>query len=355
MKEKIIRKKEKILVIPPYGIGNLILALPAIKLLNKIFSPENIDILAPLPTIYEIFKTFPDFKSLYNKIYLVSLKTSLWQNLKQIYKITSTRYDFSLLMFPSARIHYNIYNFITLAKKRIGSLYPDINFKRAHFLNNINIPVIIGIHDVYQNINLLKPFGIDYKKVKIKSNLSGEALKKKKKIIGIHPGAKREAFYKKWEISKYFGLIKTILKKYKNYRIRIFAGKDDEKEVNILKQIKSTRIEFIINQPLYKVFQKINECSIFISNDSGLMHLANFAGCYNIVIIGPSDFRRTGPFNKPYSLIYKNLPCQPCSHTYFVKSHKFKCPYNLKCLKLITEEDILKEIDRYINFKRTKN
>lgn len=338
---------KKILLLGPYGIGNTILALPAIKILRKKFPDTQIDIATLLKPVYDMIITIPDFQ-LFNNIYLLDTNMPKLSLIEKFFYIRKQKYDFSILLFPSARIYYNILSFLSGAKNRVSSKYPDINFQRAYFLNNINIPVIKGLHDVYQNINLLEPFGIDYKKIKIKTNKSIIALKKKKNIIGIHPGCKKEAYFKRWDNQNYLIVIKEILKKTE-YKIKLFFGPAEIEEYNFfVNSLNNQRVKFVFNKSIQEVFKEINECRIFISNDTGLMHIANFLGSFNIVIIGPSDFKRTGPFNRPYKLFYADLPCRPCSHTYDVKSHKFHCNYNIKCMKLITPEMVTKYLFKKI-------
>ncbi len=337
----------KILLIGPYGLGNTILSLPAILKLRSIRKTDQIDFVSLLPSISSLMEIFDEFK-VFDKVYNLDLnsKTGL---LKEIYNIRKEKYDYSVLMFPSARIHYNLISFFMGAEKRIGSLYPDVNFKRGAFLNNINIPVKIGIHDVYQNLRLLEPFGIKTSKADFHNVYAKISLKRKKKIIGIHPGSKKAGYFKKWNKDNYIRIVNKILKET-DYKVKIFFGPDEIEDLfyfrNILKGRK--RVDIIADKSLKEVVDNINQCKIFLSNDSGLMHLANFLGCYNIVLNGPSDFRRTGPMNKPYKLIYNNkLNCIPCSHTYMVKSHKFNCIYgDIRCMKSIKVEDVWKELKK---------
>ncbi len=340
----------KILLIGPYGIGNTILALPAMKILREHYPEARIDLLTLLPSTTAIVKFFNKDFNIINNLY--SLNSNKIDTIKEILKLRKIKYDYSILLFPSARIHYNIISFLCKAKKRIGSKYPDINFRRGSFLNNINIPVRQNIHDVYQNIRLLRPLiNKNIENIKINKLLSKYSIKTKKKVIGIHPGCKKEAYYKKWHPENFLFLINKILTNT-NYTIKIFFGPDELNDIIYFNSLRNNkRIKFIINLPLSKVIDEINECKIFLSNDSGLMHLANFLGSFNIVIQGPSDYRRTAPFNNNKILIYdKSLKCIPCSHTYLVKSHKFKCIYNdIRCLKKLSPEYVWKNIKHLFN------
>ncbi len=342
---------KKILLIGPYGLGNTILALPAMNAVREHFPECQIDLVTLLPSAYSLTQLLPDFKFL-DHVFFLNFKEKI-SALKTIYKLRKINYDFSVLFFPSARIHYNLISFMLGAEKRIASLYPDVNFKRAHFLNHINVPVVEGVHDTIQNLLMLEPLGIKINKNKPVKLYSEIAKKNKKNIIGVHPGSKREAYYKKWDRENYVDLIYKIIQNT-DFELRIFFGPDEADDAEFFKNnLNNKRIIFVENKSLGEVVDLINECRIFVSNDSGLAHIANFLGVYNIVINGPSDFRRTSPTNHPFTVLYnKDLSCIPCSHTYKVASHKFKCIYNdIRCLKTISVDEVFQAVKNAENIK----
>lgn len=334
---------KKILLIGPYGLGNTILAYPAMKILRETMPSSEIDVLCLLPSVHKLVSLFPDFDILDN-IYVLDLQKKL-ETIKTIINIQKRHYDYSIVLFPSASIHYNIINFLSLAKKRVGSIYPDVNFARGYFLNNVQVPVEIGIHDSLQNVKLVMS-GMNIQNFTFSGRkfFSKLAKKNKKKIVGIHPGCKRGFEFRRWDIKKYMEIIRKILNNT-NYTVKIFFGPDESEYYTTFYEEfgKQDGLDYIFDASLEQVIEEINECKIFLSNDSGLMHIANFLGAHNIVIIGPSDYRRSAsPTNPPFDLIYdKTLKCLPCSHTYEVKSHKFKCIYNdIRCLRNLSVQKV---------------
>ncbi len=85
----------------------------------------------------------------------------------------------------------------------------------------------------------------------------------------------------------------------------------------------------------------LKQINLFITNDTGPMHLANAVGTDVIAFEGPADVNSTGMFNKAGKRIYidkKLPPCSPCV--------KNICPKNNECMKNITVKDVLKEIKK---------
>jgi heptosyltransferase-2 len=57
--------------------------------------------------------------------------------------------------------------------------------------------------------------------------------------------------------------------------------------------------------------------TIFVGNDSGIMHLAAAAGLPLVALFGPQSPVRFGPWGPNTRLIYKQYPCSPCRQKFF--------------------------------------
>jgi ADP-heptose:LPS heptosyltransferase len=51
---------------------------------------------------------------------------------------------------------------------------------------------------------------------------------------------------------------------------------------------------------------------VFVTGDTGPMHLASAVGTPVVALFGPSDPRRYGPRGGPHAVIRISLPCSPC-------------------------------------------
>ena len=76
----------------------------------------------------------------------------------------------------------------------------------------------------------------------------------------------------------------------------------------------------------------ISLASLFVSNDTGPMHLANALRVPVVAIFGPTDPKVTGPFERPAAVIKKDVPCWPCSYR--------ACPYDHRCMAQIEPEEV---------------
>ncbi len=80
----------------------------------------------------------------------------------------------------------------------------------------------------------------------------------------------------------------------------------------------------------------IERAAVFVSNDSGLMHVAAALGRPQVAIFGSTDPEATGPLNPRARVVRKPLPCSPCL--------KRTCHREYRCLTEISVEEVLKEI-----------
>jgi len=75
-------------------------------------------------------------------------------------------------------------------------------------------------------------------------------------------------------------------------------------------------------------------CEAFVSNDSGLMHVAAAAGAYVVALFGSTDPRNTPPLALRRTILWRRLDCSPC----FAR----KCPLgHLDCLEGISPAQVL--------------
>jgi len=160
-----------------------------------------------------------------------------------------------------------------------------------------------------------------------------------KPTLGINPGATYGSA-KRWYALEF---AKVAVALSKEYDIVIFGGPG---EVNIAKDIEAELINSnIINYEnlagktdIKQLVGKIAGLSLFITNDSGPMHVAASFKIKTYCIFGPTKFTETNQWNNPNEhIITKNLECAPCM--------KRICPLkHHDCMKQITASDVLEVI-----------
>jgi ADP-heptose:LPS heptosyltransferase len=87
----------------------------------------------------------------------------------------------------------------------------------------------------------------------------------------------------------------------------------------------------------------IEKCSLFISNDSGLLHVASAVKAPVIGLFGPTDPGRTGPYPDSSAVIRKDMTCSPC-----YAGKPVRCNHS-ECLDSITVHDVIEKVKQKLD------
>ncbi len=330
-----------ILVVNLGGIGDFLLSTPALKAFKKGFSLAKISLLI-VPRVYELAKDLPYIDNIFilRKSYR---PLCLVKNLFTLWRLKRMRFDLALNI-------RTLYSKIGAGKIKLllNIINPRIKMGRdtdgRGYFFDLKVPET-GIGKKYEmeyNIDMIKTLGFNVEDRSIDCNISkvhcemiDRMLKKEDiyendVIVGIHPGGIPS---RRWPIESFTQVIKLILQQF-DCRF-IFTG--DKTELRLAKKLENILqrkpVVFSGRLKIKELCALINRCNIFISNDTGPMHIAAILKTPLVAIFGPGDIVRYDPRNIFNSAIvlYKKVECAPCE--------KVQCK-DLKCLSIISSEEV---------------
>jgi heptosyltransferase-2 len=163
-----------------------------------------------------------------------------------------------------------------------------------------------------------------------------------KLILGINPGASYGSA-KRWypeEFAKVAGELSS------QYDIVIFGG-PGEKDIamDIEKSLLEKGIDnyqnLAANTTIPELIDHISKLDLFITGDSGPMHVAAAFQVPTVAIFGPTKDDETSQWmNEKSMIVKKNLDCQPCM--------KRTCPLqHHNCMNLIKAVDVLSAVKTF--------
>lgn len=154
-----------------------------------------------------------------------------------------------------------------------------------------------------------------------------------KPIIGINPGVGFKT--KQWDLKRFAELADRISLEM-GFNILLTWGPGEEEKIG---EITKTMTQRAWPAPATSIHQSIalyRQLSLFISCDTGPLHLCAALGIPTVSIFGPTDPVRNGPYGDVHKVVYKKLPCSFC--------YKRRCPTQNECMDQVTVEDLLEQV-----------
>lgn len=203
-------------------------------------------------------------------------------------------------------------------------------------------------HLVLTYQQMLKPLGIDPSDypptlyVSSEEHKNAQELLKQQGIefgdflIGVNPGA---AFgsAKCW-LPDRFKAVTNHLLSHPKIKIIFFGDAAGASLVNeICAGFPPERVvNFAGKTNLRQLIALIQMSQVFLTNDSGPMHIAAALGTPLVALFGSTSDVKTGPYNIG-KVIHKHAACSPC--------YQRTCPIDFRCMRSITADEVITEIE----------
>lgn len=341
------QNRRKILIIRTDKIGDLVLSTPVIKAVRDAYPDSHIAMMVR-PYAREIIEGNPclDEVIIYDK---AKKGLGLLSDLKFILYLRKKRFDLALILHPKNRTH--IMAFLSGIPERIGYN------KKLGILLTKKIPHLkqYGLkHEIDYTLDILDHAGIPCKDKRLYVAVNGSSEKKIDRIfaengisrgdtvITVHPGSSCPS--KRWGIS-HFARVADALARSCKARIVIIAGPHDKKfgdGVAVLMEERNLNLS--CRTTVSDIASILRRSKLFISNDSGPVHMSCAVGTPVISIFGRNDRglspRRWRPVGSRDVALHKDLGCIMC------RSHD--CKLVFKCLEAISEQEVLAAAERIL-------
>jgi len=282
-------------------LGDMLCAVPLFAALRYRFPDSKITLIAS-PINYEI---------LYNDINpyiddVIVYRKSTFKELREFYKqLRSRKYDLGVVPSTvSISRTSHIINYLSRAPLRVGVRSIDEKFNKTEFLLNVKSDFKWNekkMHQTERNLDVGRQLGIELKekekiRTEIKLSIDEKEFAEKfieenfvikdKPIIAFHPGAGK--IQNRWALANFTELISKLYEKYNNY-VLITSGTIDKELTDKLKiDLNKKDIGSVIldNTPIRKVAAVIKETNLYITNDTGTMHVGGYVNANVLALFG---------------------------------------------------------------------
>ncbi len=234
-------------------------------------------------------------KKLYSPFYLY-----------RFYKLLREEYDLVIVpVVVSISFTSNLIARFSNARVRIGARSLDGKKNKSDYFFTHRISIDWRRHPdsnvSERSLDIIRPFGINTTNYRSEITfdepdilyankfIAGLKLARNEFLIGLHVGAGK--VNNRWSLIKYKTLIEKLNTEY-SAKFYLTGSKADKDEVSFIAHQLDFSIGLFINQEIPRVAALVSKSDLFISNDTGIMHVAGTTDTPQVSVFGP-----TNPFN----------------------------------------------------------
>lgn len=366
-------KVSRVLIFQGGGIGDLIRTFPMLRILKKKLPHAAISVLSPFDD--RVFSLFPDRDTIAE--YLIfnpaGKQKSFFSKLKLMRSLRRKSYD--LILCPQTglgMIELSVLSFLTGAPYRIGY---DMNGSGFLFTTKVALKEDTSVYE--QHIDLLHsifsssrpheheiqiPFITipEQDLAAARSFLKTHDISEKDFIITMSPVVMADrdnrspqhdrplAGLRVWPEEQYIDLINEITHSY-GAKVILLGDRISHGSLSgFLDRNENSDIISAINKTtLGQSAALISMSRIFISNDSGLLHIALALKKPCIGIFGSTSPRQVIPAVEYCVPVRAGVECSPC----FIHqpAADFKCDREVQCLRSISVDDVMTAVKQLLS------
>lgn len=153
-------------------------------------------------------------------------------------------------------------------------------------------------------------------------------------LVGLNPGATFGPA-KRWLSDRYAELADRLIQRM-GATILILGSASERAIADAIQSEMRERAVILSGlTSLESLTALLSRCALFVTNDSGPMHLAAALGTPQIALFGSTDEIATGPFSENAEVIHKHVECSPCLRR--------TCPIDLRCFTRITVDEVFEK------------
>lgn len=328
---------KKILIRMPNWLGDFVMATPILHEIKLKYPRAKISVMCKEP-LHELLKDVNDVLS-FKEISIFSKDRK-----EIIQEIKKREFDLAILLtnsFSSAYIFWkakipNILGYSTHFRKLFMTMRKKFEKRdQTHLVDTYKY--LLTSLDIF-NTSSLPEIYLDEKEIeKCKKYLFKKGYNEGKRIIGINPIAAYGPA-KCWPLENFHELSLQLLKDENNFLLFFGDKKGAVPIQSITQRLNERAIDLSNKTTLRQLCAFMKTCDIFLTNDSGPMHLAAALKVPLIALFGSTNPVITGPY-KWGQIILKRTKCSPC--------YKRECPKEFECMKSISVSELLNQIKAY--------
>lgn len=347
------RSFDRILLIKPSSLGDVIHALPVLDGLRTRFPAATIDWLiasafAPLLEGHPLISgVIPFDRRRYGR--MAKSPGASADFLRFAADLRRRRYD--LVIDLQGLFRSGFLAWCTRAPVRIG--FHDAREAARLFYTHRIRPPHADMHAVNKNFLIADPLGFAAHPIRFPLELAAHSIEQVDRLLSqpnghnplplivIAPGARWET--KLWPADRFAATIRELTAF--PARCILVGGKEESALCDaIAASCPTPPLNLAGQTTLQELSALIARADAILCHDSAVAHLAAAFDRPLVCITGPTNPKRTGPYDRPQDVLRLDIPCSPC---YFRKLAQ--CPHDHRCMRELCVGDVVTALRNRLN------
>lgn len=345
MEKRFVHKDRirRIVIRGPNWIGDAVMSEPAISAVARLFPRAEVTLLAK-PAVADLFAHHP---AIHHTLVYDDRGRHAGLSGKWFLARVLRRHRFDLAILLQNALEAGVLAFLAGIPRRYGYATDG----RTLLLTD---PVMVPPRDTLRHQvayywNLMKPFGAEgsppaprlvvtrQEELAIAARLADAGIAASDFLIGVNPGSTYGGA-KRWMPERYAEVVNRLSERYgtsgqTRIAVAILGAKAEEQLGRSIAERITTKSVVCSGQTTVRELMALTKrCQLFLTNDTGPMHIAAAFEVPTVAVFGPTDWRTTAPFGGRFRLVRKDVACAPCLLR--------ECPIDHRCMSTVTVEDV---------------
>ncbi len=334
------RPVRRILFVKLRGLGSIVLAEPALRLLREHYPGARVDFLTAEAN-RDLLGLVPGL----NRVHCLRASSPAllpWEAIGLARRLRREHYD--LVFDAEFLVSFTGWLCSRLDASRVVGFASDGKSR----WQDVSVPYRPELHAVHQFLNLVRlgASAVPARRPRLlRPDCPSPAGPGRYLVLNVNAGPL--ALERRWPRDRFVDLGRALLERFDLDLVLTGSKRERAYVAEVERELASARVRNLSGRlGLTGLAALLAGATALISNDSGPVHLASAYDVPVAAFYGPESPRRYGPTSSRSLVFHQPLPCSPCMSVENGKS--VRCPYSQRCLTEISTGRAIAETSAFL-------